>query len=105
LRAVINEDRLAFRDEAFSNGPVQCARTGVSITSLHDAEVRYVEPSWSQLAAGFAATQGGWGQIALTAGGGNTQIAGSLADPTQLQAWKDYWSLNARPVIVTKPTR
>jgi len=105
LRAVINEDRLAFRDEAFANGPVRCARTGVIITSLHDAEVRYVEPSWSQLAAGFAATQGGWDQIALTAGGGNTQISGSLADPAQLQAWKDHWTQNARPVIVIKPNR
>lgn len=105
LRAVINEDRLAFRDEVFANGPVQCARTGVIITSLHDAEVRYVDPSWSQLAAGFAQTQGGWAQITLTAGGGNTQISGSLADPTQLQAWKDYWTQHARPVIVVKPNR
>lgn len=105
LRAVINEDRLAFRDKAFANEPVECARSGVIITSLHDAEVRYVDPSWSQLAAGFAQTQGGWDQIALTAGGGNTQISGSLADQTQLQAWKDYWTQHARPVIVIKPNR
>ena len=105
LRAVINEDRLAFRDEAFAAGPVQCAKTGVVINSLHDAEVRYADPSWAQLAAGFASTQGGWDQIALTAGGGNTQISGSLADPIQLKGWKDYWSQNARPIIVIKPNR
>lgn len=102
LRAVINDERLAFRESAFSAGGVHCARTGVPIGSLQDAEVRYERPSWAQLTEGFAEDQGGWENIALTAGDGQTQISGSLADANQLQAWKSYWHENARPVIVAK---
>lgn len=105
LRAVINEDRLSFREQAFAHGPVRCARTGVMIDSFHDAEVRYANPSWASLAEGFARTQGGWDQIPLSAGEGQTQISGNLADPSQLQAWKDYWHKHARPIIVMKTSR
>lgn len=103
LRAVINEERLAFRESAFAIGQVKCARTGVVIGALQDAEIRYANPSWAKLTEDFAKDQGGWDQVLLTAGGGQTQISGSLADPSQLQAWKSYWHKHARPIIVAKP--
>lgn len=103
LRAVINEERLAFRESAFNTGPVRCARNGKVIDSLQDAEVRYENPSWALLTEGFAKDQGGWDNIALTAGDGQTQISGSLADADQLRAWKSYWHEHARPVLVAKP--
>ncbi|MFK5256150.1 DUF3223 domain-containing protein [Propionibacterium freudenreichii] len=105
LRAVINDERLAFRDSAFNAGPVYCDRTGKLIASLQDAEVRYKDPSWAQLTESFAKELGGWDKILLTAGEGRTQISGSLADAHQLQAWKSYWHQHARPILVAKSVR
>ena len=85
--------------------PVRSSRPGVMIDSYHDAEDRYANPTWANLSEGFATTQGGWDQIPLTAGEGQTQISGNLADPAQLQAWKDYWHQHARPIIVMKTSR
>lgn len=103
LRAVVDEDRVRFREGAFAAGPVHCARTGETIASWDEAEVRYENPSWAQLTAAFVATQGGWDAIELTAGDGNVQIAGDLADPAQRRAWREYWASHARPVLVRKP--
>lgn len=58
LRAVINEDRLSFREQAFAHGPVQCARTGVMIDSYHDAEVRYANPSGATWPRGLQQPKG-----------------------------------------------
>ncbi|WP_225755214.1 DUF3223 domain-containing protein [Actinotalea sp. Marseille-Q4924] len=105
LRAVLDEDRVRFREEAFAAGPVRCARTGELIPSRDDAEVRYGNPSWAQLTAGFVETQGGWDAIELTAGDGQVQIGGDLADAGQRRAWKSYWERYARPLLVKKPGR
>jgi len=103
LRAVADEQRVRFREQAFASGPVFCARTGEPISALEDAEVRYEQPSWGQLTVGFVATQGGWDAIELTAGDGQVQIAGDLADDRQRQAWTAYWEQHACPVLVKKP--
>lgn len=105
LRAVVDTERVRFREQAFSSGTVICARTGTPIRALEDAEVRYVDPTWSQLTAAFAAAQGGWDAIALTSGEGQVQIAGDLADEAQRDAWRRYWAQHARPVLVRKPGR
>lgn len=105
LRAVVDAERVRFREQAFSAGTVTCARTGTPIVALEDAEVRYVSPTWSQLTSGFVATQGGWDAIALTSGEGQVQIAGDLADDAQRDAWRRYWRQRARPVLMKKPGR
>jgi hypothetical protein len=103
LRAVVSPQRTRFRELAFQGNSVRCAFTGEIIARLEDAEVRYVEPSWGDLVAGFVAMQGGWDAIALTDGEGTAQIAGSLADADQRAAWVAYWKANAHPVLVRKP--
>ncbi len=102
LRSVIDEQRVAFREEAFDAGQVVCAFTGEAIQSRNDAEIRYADPSWGQLTARFADTQGGWDAIAITSGNGTSQIAGDLADDAQREEWIEFWRENARPILVKK---
>lgn len=105
LRAVVSDERIAFRERAFGAGPVVSAQTGLVIARLDDAEVRYESPTWGQLTSGFVASEGGWDAVRLTSGDGHEQIAGDLADPRQRAAWIAYWLQHARPILVEKPHR
>lgn len=104
LRAVVDGERVAFRERAFAAGSVVCARTGAPILAREDAEVRYISPTWTRLTKDFVESQGGWDAIELSSGDGEVQIAGDLADDDQRGAWRRYWLAHANPVLVRKPS-
>lgn len=105
LRAVVDGERIKFRDAAFVAGPVFCAKTGEQILTKDDAEVRYRNPDWQALTGGFAVSQGGWDKIQCTSSNRAAQIAGDLVDDTQREAWLSYWREHARPELHLRPRK
>lgn len=88
----------ALKRTAFALGAVTCARTGLPIASLEDAQIRYHRPTFAQLTDGFAATVGGWPAIITSSRGAGAEIA----DPLIEAAWLKYYDTNVVPSIETK---
>ncbi|GAB2975873.1 DCL family protein [Frigoribacterium salinisoli] len=104
LRSEILDLRDDFKDSHFEDGKTAVsAVTGEVIARREDAEVRYSNPSWTQLTSDFATTRGGWDAIATHTGNGGIQIGRRLLDGADATAWRDYWLSNAVPIITKKP--
>lgn len=101
LRMAVSVQRQNFRERAFAAGPVFCAFTGVVLRDLHQADVVYRNPRWSQLIEGFVKTvPGGLHAIATDSGFGEIQLGQALTDGSLVSAWRIYYDANANPIIV-----
>jgi hypothetical protein len=103
LRAAVNAERLAFRDDKFAAGTtVSSDVSGVPFARRDDAIVIYQTPSFSQLAYRFAESEGGWDAISVSQGGGAAFIGDALVDPLVTARWVAFWRTHAVLVLATK---
>lgn len=93
--------RDAFRASAFSSTPT-FDFYGTPLTTLHEAEVRYLSPSWGQLVLDFVQSEGGWSAVETTSGAGAPLIGRRLVDPDVLDRWHAFWRAHADPILVKK---
>ena len=69
LRSEVEDLRIAFRERAFESGAsVVCLFMRKVLTEWDEAAVIYHDPSWGELTAGFARTQGGWVPLSTNVG-------------------------------------
>ncbi|MBT2473023.1 hypothetical protein J7E68_00075, partial [Microbacterium sp. ISL-103] len=103
MRIAVQDRRLAYRDARYDNGdPVASDISGAVIAAKDDAHVVYLEPDWAQLTYRFAESEGGWDQIAVTAGDGVAAQAGGLfADPAMQARWVDFHAHRASMALAT----
>jgi hypothetical protein len=101
LRLAVVDQILAFKARAFAAGDVlRCPVTGDRVTES-TCHVDHAPPTFEELAALFAASEGGWQAIAL-AGDRDRMIGARLADDTQAGRWRAYHQERARLRIVTR---
>ncbi|GAA4375042.1 DUF3223 domain-containing protein [Agromyces bauzanensis] len=103
LRAAVDDERLAYRDARFADGtPVASDISGNLFARRADATVIYQVPSFSQLAFRFAESEGGWGAIDVSQGGGSAFIGDVLVDPGVAARWVAFWRRHAVLALASK---
>lgn len=98
LRNAVYETNQVMKRTAFAAGPVTCPRTGVSMASPDEAQLRHYSPTFAQLADSFGLTVGGLAGITTMSSGAGAEIA----DPAIEAAWIAYYAANASPVLESK---
>jgi hypothetical protein len=98
LRNAVYDIIQKMKSDAFTSGPVICARTGKAIGSPNEMQIRHHSLSFAKLTDDFAASIGGWGVIGTMSTGAGAEVS----DPAIKTAWVAYFIANAVPSFELK---
>jgi hypothetical protein len=98
LRNAVYDAIQKMKRDAFTAGPLFCARTGATIGTPNDVQIRHHSPSFAKLTDDYAASIGGWGVIGTMSTGAGAEVS----DPAVKAAWVSYFVANAVPSFESK---